>query len=41
MFRVYETFVGCGIALAASLIVPMPQARRQWEDEAANSGDLP
>ena len=35
ILRVYQTFIGCGIAMAASLFVPMPRASDRWESDAA------
>jgi len=35
LLRVYQTFVGCGIAMAAALFVPMQRASEQWELDAA------
>lgn len=31
--RSYETFIGCGVALLASVLVPPPRSTRQWEQQ--------
>lgn len=36
LLRVYQTFIGCGIAMAAGVLVPMPRATDQWEKDAAD-----